>query len=65
MYLKLLVFNSQEHEEWVNFNIDINAIHGFYDDPDDKTIINLLSHNQLFTVKRSHELMNKLKFELN
>ena len=65
MYLKLIVYNDLEAETFVDFYIDFNAIHGFYPDPDDDTIINLLSYGQHYSVVKTHTLMNKLKVNEN
>ena len=65
MNLKLLVYNMSEKEVLVDFYIDFDVIQGFYDDPDDDSVINLLSYGQLYTVVRSHALMNKLKSNEN
>lgn len=65
MRLELLVYNNDEEEVLIPFKIDINAIQGFYPDPDDDLVMNILSYGQLFTVKKTHALMNQLNNELN
>ena len=65
MRLELLVFNNDDNEVFVPFSIDILQIHGFYPDPDDDTVMNLLSYGQLFTVKKTEQLMAQLNYELN
>ena len=65
IHLKLFVFNNNDDEELVDFYLDENAIQGFYPDPDDDTVINLLSYGQLYTVKKTHALMHKLKYNEN
>ena len=63
--LKLYVYNNDESEVLVDFSISINAIQGYYGDPDDDTVINLLSYGQLYTVVKTHQLMNQLNKRLN
>ena len=63
--LQLLVFNNNDEEVHVNFSININAINGYYADPDDDTVINLLSYGQLYTVVKTHQLMTHLNNRLN
>jgi len=65
VHLKLYVFNSLDEETLVDFYIDIGAIQGFYPDPDDESVINLLSYGQLYTVVKTHSLMSKLKYNEN
>jgi len=65
IHLQLYVFDSYEKEVLVDFYIDILHIQGYYDDPDDETVINLLSYGKLYTVKRKHSLMNQLKYNEN
>ena len=65
MNLQLLVFNNEDEEVLVPFTIDINVIQGFYPDPDDDTVMNLLSFGQLYTVRKEHGLMNHLNSKLN
>jgi len=63
--LKLYVFNDLEDEVLVDFGIDINAIQGYYPDPDDDKVINLISYGQLYTVLKTHQLMHMLKLNLS
>ena len=63
--LQLLVFNNDGEEVLVNFSINIMAIHGYYPDPDDDSVMNLLSYGQLYTVLKTHPLMNQLNNRLN
>jgi len=65
MYLKLLVSDNDGKECWVNFSINIEAVQGFYDDPDDVEVVNLISYGQLYTVKRKPGLMARLKYDIN
>jgi hypothetical protein len=63
--LKLYVYNIDESEVLVDFCINITAIQGYYYDPYDDTVINLLSYGQLYTVVKTHQLMAQLNNRLN
>ena len=65
MRLELFIYSEDDEEVLVPFKIDINAIQGFYPNPNNDSVINILSYGQLFTVKKTHALMNQLNNELN
>lgn len=41
--LKLYVFNDNQEEVLVNFSFDLTLVNGYYPDPDDSEIMNLIS----------------------
>jgi len=65
LYLKLAVYNDYEEEVFVDFVLQVESVNGYYPDPDDENLINLLSYGQHYTVKKTHELMSHLNAKIN
>jgi hypothetical protein len=66
MHLELLVFDEDlDSETFIDFTLDIEVINGWYNSVDDDDIVNIVSYGQVFSVKKSHTLMNQLNHKLN
>ena len=61
--LNLLVLNRDGEEVWTNFYVDFETINGYYNDPDDDTVINIVIYGTSFTVIRDAYLMAFLSFQ--
>ena len=61
----ITVFDLFKGEELTEFTLEIEHINGFYISTDDEDIVNLISYGQVYSVKKSHALMNQLNFKLN
>ena len=66
MHLELLVFDEDlDKEVFVPFSLEIEFVNGFYLDPADANIVNLISYGQTYSVKKSHPLMAQLQYKIN
>lgn len=63
--LKLYVFNDNQEEVLVDFAFDLTLVNGYYPDPDDSEVMNLISYGQIYTVEKTHQLMTILNSRFN
>ena len=64
--LKLCVYNEMAEEEvFIDFSFDLDMVNGHYNCPVDPKVVNLISYGQLYTVKKTHELMMFLNTRYN
>lgn len=61
--LELLVLNKYDEEVFVDFYCDFETISGYYLDPDDDGVINIVIFGTSFTVVKEPYLMSYLKFD--
>ncbi len=61
--LHLLVLDRDGEEVWTDFHIDFQNINGYYNDPDDDTVINIVIYGTSFTVIKDAYLMAFLQFQ--